>query len=72
MPIKKATRNLIKNEEVNLRQPSPALTQIRVGAWRDAKAGPMQVISGPLGRERVHFEAPEAARIKQEMKAFLA
>lgn len=48
------------------------MTKIRIGAWRDGKAGLMQVVSGPLGRERVHFEAPEASLIKQEMKAFLA
>ena len=48
------------------------LSKIKTGAWRDEKAGPMQVISGPLGRERVHFEAPDAARIAEEMKIFLA
>jgi Fic family protein len=45
---------------------------IIVGRWRDDKDGPMQVVSGPLGRERVHFEAPAAARIDKEMRAFLA
>src|SRR5690606_26242824 len=34
------------------------LTPIVVGAWRDDKSGPMQVVSGRVGRERVHFEAP--------------
>jgi hypothetical protein len=34
--------------------------KIRVGAWRDDSKGPMQVVSGPIGRERVHFEAPPA------------
>ncbi len=47
------------------------LSKIIVGAWRDAQAGPMQVVSGPLGRERVHYEAPEAGRLDHEMKAFL-
>jgi Fic family protein len=42
-----------------------------VGAWRDDKSGPMQVVSGAIGRERVHCEAPKAARPGQEMKAFL-
>lgn len=46
--------------------------KIVVGAWRDDKAGPMQVISGPVGRERVHYEAPKAGRVPQEMEAFLA
>ncbi len=44
------------------------MSRIRVGAWRQ---GPMAVISGPAGRQRVHFEAPPAARLKAEMKAFL-
>lgn len=42
--------------------------KIRVGVWRD---GPMQVVSGPIGRERVHFEAPAATRVDKEMNAFL-
>lgn len=46
--------------------------RIRVGAWRDDSSGPMQVISGPVGRERVHYEAPGAARVAQDMSAFLA
>lgn len=45
--------------------------RIRVGQWRDDTSGPMQVVSGPAGRERVHFEAPEAARLGAEMKQFL-
>ncbi|OPX98141.1 MAG: Fic/DOC family protein [Syntrophorhabdus sp. PtaB.Bin047] len=44
---------------------------IRTGAWRDDRSGPMQVVSGRIGRERVHFQAPAAARIEPEMKAFL-
>ncbi|MDX2222541.1 MAG: Fic family protein [Rhodospirillaceae bacterium] len=47
------------------------LDPVRVGAWRDDAKGPMQVLSGPYGRERVHFEAPSAARIDAEMAAFL-
>src|SRR5439155_11292265 len=47
------------------------MTKIRVGAWRDDSAGPMQVVSGPVGRERVHFQAPAADRLDHEMKAFL-
>jgi Fic family protein len=45
--------------------------KIRTGAWRDDAKGPMQVVSGPLGRERVHYEAPAAERIPAEMSAFL-
>jgi Fic family protein len=47
------------------------MTKLRVGAWRDDSTGPMEVVSGPLGREHVHFEAPKAARLNQEMRAFL-
>jgi Fic family protein len=45
---------------------------IAVGAWRPVEAGPMQVVSGPLGHERVHFEAPAAERIADEMATFMA
>ena len=31
--------------------------RITVGAWRDDKTGPMQVVSGPIGRERVHYRS---------------
>lgn len=47
------------------------LNRITVGAWRTEAAGPMQVVSGPFGRERVHFEAPEATRLPHEMESFL-
>ncbi len=43
-------------------------SRIAVGAWR---TGPMQVVSGAIGRERVHFEAPEASRLELEMARFL-
>ena len=48
------------------------MDRIIVGAWRDDKSGPMQVVSGPVGRERVHYEAPAAGRLDAEVKAFLA
>jgi Fic family protein len=47
------------------------MSRINVGAWRDDKKGPMQVVSGPIGKERVHYEAPVAARLRGEMKKFL-
>ncbi|MGH7255327.1 MAG: Fic family protein [Nitrospirales bacterium] len=47
------------------------MRRIRVPAWRDDIGGPMQVVSGPVGRERVHFEAPAAGRVDGEMQAFL-
>jgi Fic family protein len=47
------------------------LTKINVGAWRDDAGGPMQVVSGPLVRRRVHFEAPPADRLDEETGRFL-
>lgn len=44
---------------------------IRVGAWRDDSTGPMQVVSGAIGNEKVHYEAPPAARLAAEMANFL-
>jgi len=49
-----------------------SMRRIRVGAWRDDSSGPMQVVSGPFGRERVHYEAPKASLLVGEMTAFLA
>jgi Fic family protein len=45
--------------------------RITVGAWRDDRTAPMQVVSGPVGREHVHFEAPAAERLEEEMRRFL-
>jgi Fic family protein len=47
------------------------MRKLRVGTWRDDNTGPMQVVSGPVGRERVHFEAPAAGRLEREIRAFL-
>ncbi len=47
------------------------MTRITVGAWRTTEVGPMQVVSGPIGREKVHFEAPAADRLESEMATFL-
>ncbi|RNJ47901.1 Fic family protein [Methylocystis hirsuta] len=47
------------------------MRKIAVGAWRANASGPMQVVSGPIGREHVHFEAPDAERVDEEMRAFL-
>lgn len=47
------------------------ISKIKVGAWRTVQASPMQVVSGPVGRERVHYEAPPAQRLEAEMRAFL-
>ena len=48
-----------------------SMTKIRVGNWRADRSGPMQVVSGPVGKQKVHFEAPPATRLPQEMKTFL-
>src|SRR5712692_152421 len=47
------------------------MKKIRAGAWRDDGTGPMEVVSGAIGNERVHFTAPPAARLEREMTAFL-
>jgi len=47
------------------------MSKIRVRAWRDDAKGPMQMVSGPVGKERVHYEAPAADRVPDEMKKFL-
>lgn len=48
------------------------LRKIRAGDWRDDAKGPMQVVSGPVGKEKVHYEAPPAERVPEEISAFLA
>ena len=47
------------------------LSRIKVGSWRDDANGPMQVVSGPIGGQRVHFEAPSADRLETETGRFL-
>jgi Fic family protein len=47
------------------------MARIRVGAWRDDASGPMQVVSGPLHRRTVHYEAPPADRLPAQMAHFL-
>ena len=44
---------------------------IRVGCWRDDRNGPMQVISGPIGQETVHYQAVPASQIYEEVSVFL-
>ena len=46
------------------------LARIKVGDWRDDASGPMQVVSGPIGHQRVHFEAPPADRLESETDRF--
>jgi Fic family protein len=47
------------------------MRRITVGGWRKDENGPMQVVSGPIGSERVHFQAPDAVRVGAEMDRFL-
>ncbi|MBT9495264.1 MAG: Fic family protein [Paucibacter sp.] len=47
------------------------LAKINVGGWRDDANGPMQVVSGPIGRQKVHFEAPAADHLEAETSRFL-
>jgi Fic family protein len=47
------------------------LRVINVGAWRNDGDGPMQVVSGPVGHEKVHYEAPPAKQLPTEVKKFL-
>jgi Fic family protein len=47
------------------------MRKIAVGAWRDDALGPMQVVSGAVGKEKVHYEAPPAAKLDYEMQQFL-
>ncbi|MCT9123864.1 Fic family protein [Cupriavidus gilardii] len=47
------------------------MSRIRVAAWRDDANGPMQVVSGPIGRQRVPYEAPPADRLEAETARFV-
>ena len=47
------------------------INKINTGHWRDDSSGPMQVVSGPVGREKLHYEAPPAERLQREMSEFL-
>jgi Fic family protein len=47
------------------------MSKITVGAWRTDASGPMQVVSGPIGRTHVHYQAPSAERLETEMQTFL-
>jgi len=47
------------------------MQKIKVGTWRDDKDGPMTVVSGPIGRQKIHFEAPDASSLNRGMTLFL-
>ncbi|GAB5556835.1 MAG: Fic family protein [Schleiferiaceae bacterium] len=48
-----------------------SLYKIKVGEWRSDSSGPMQVVSGAMGKEKVHFQAPDSNRIDDEINKFL-
>ena len=48
------------------------MVKINVAKWRDDKQGPMQVVSGPVGKKEIHFEAPPAHLLETEMRAFIS
>jgi Fic family protein len=48
-----------------------SIFKITVADWRKENAGPMQVVSGAMGKEKIHFEAPNSNLVAQEMKVFL-
>lgn len=47
------------------------LREFRIGKWRNDKGGPMQVVSGPVGREQIHYRAPPADQLKDSIRVFL-
>lgn len=51
---------------------SSGMSKLAVAQWRDDAAGPMQVVSGPVGRRKVHFQAPPADVLPVETARFLA
>jgi Fic family protein len=48
------------------------LNKITVADWRKDTTGPMQVVSGPMGKEKIHFQAPDSERIASEIEKFLS
>ena len=47
------------------------MSKITLADWRNDTSGPMQVVSGAMGKERVHFQAPDSSRVDNEMNIFL-
>ncbi len=50
---------------------SSGMQKIRIGDWRDDSSGPMQVVSGPIGEERVHYQSLRADQLSAEMCQFV-
>ena len=65
------TDDRLKAWQALLFQTPQLLRSVVVGDWRDDRADPMRVVSGPVGREKVHFQAPPAERVDAEVAAFL-
>jgi len=47
------------------------MQRITVGGWRNESRGTMQVVSGPVGSEKIHYEAPAYDRLEVEMNRFI-
>lgn len=47
------------------------MQKINVSAWRDDSSGPMRVVSGAIGKEQIHYQAPKAKLLSKEMLKFL-
>lgn len=47
------------------------MRRIVVGGWRTEESGAMHVVSGPIGNEKIHYEAPSHDRLKKEMAGFI-
>jgi len=45
--------------------------KITVADWRNDSTGPMQVVSGAMGKEKVHYQAPDSTLIESEMVRFI-
>ena len=68
---KKMTEKRLFEWHASLFSAKPSWMKIIIGDWRNDKRGPMQVVSGPIGKETVHYQAPDAAEIPKEMEALL-
>lgn len=62
------TKERLFNWHKNLFSEKPGLKKITIETWRKS---PVDVVSGPMGREKIHFEAPSAERVDDEMNSFL-
>lgn len=68
---KELTEAKLKAWQASLFPIKSNIVDILVGDWRDDRHGPMQVVSGPISKEKVHFQAPPASAIQNEMERFI-